>query len=227
MNMHLLAALFLSAAPAIAQQSISTLPPPVVTDPQDSGVARQCAGERSLCLGHHGRPDHRSRTAARSDRSRGASTRLGRPPADGDRLRQRPRRAIHHAGLDARCGKRGDRLTLPAEAGCRGAGLQRLDRPRRRHCPDRLFPQRRCASRGARKRRQGQDRVHRPQYDAGAGRLGLRPVRRAHGGRVRRSPRSKARSRSSSARLAPTIIAIRTPAFNISPMAQSRSRQAH
>src|SRR4051794_25859030 len=34
MNKHLFAALFLSAAPAIAQQSISTLPPPVVTDPR-------------------------------------------------------------------------------------------------------------------------------------------------------------------------------------------------
>jgi len=34
MNKHLFAALFLSAAPAIAQQSISTLPPSVVTDPR-------------------------------------------------------------------------------------------------------------------------------------------------------------------------------------------------
>lgn len=34
MNKHLFAALFLSATPAIAQQSISTLPPPVVTDPR-------------------------------------------------------------------------------------------------------------------------------------------------------------------------------------------------
>ena len=34
MKSHLLAALLLSAAPALAQQSISTLPPPVLTDPK-------------------------------------------------------------------------------------------------------------------------------------------------------------------------------------------------
>ena len=34
MKKYLVAALLLSAAPALAQQSISTLPPPVVTDPR-------------------------------------------------------------------------------------------------------------------------------------------------------------------------------------------------
>ena len=73
---------------------------------------------------------------------------------------------------------------------------------------------------------QGQDRLHRPQHDARAGRLRLRPVRCAAAAGPDALPRSRARSRSSSARSAPITTATRTPACNISPMAPSRSPPA-
>ena len=72
--------------------------------------------------------------------------------------------------------------------------------------------QRRCAARRARRRGARQDRVRRPSHAADPGRLGLRPVRRAAPpGPDHRQPEGRAR-RSSSARSAPTITAIRTPA---------------
>ena len=68
------------------------------------------------------------------------------------------------------------------------------------------------ALRRARQRGQRQDRVHRPSHDAGPGRLGLWPVRRAAAaGPDDRLAKGRAR-RSSSARSAPTITATRTPA---------------
>ena len=145
--------------------------------------SRRCAtmrSQRRLCLGHRRRADDRSRPAPRRHRSRGARARLGGRQAEVAGLRQRPRRAVHDAGLDARGGKRGDRRALPAEAGRRRARQQRLDRPGRHHrrsrrlrlaCPT-LEAAPDCAVRG---KIVFVDHAMPPD----AGRLGLRLVRRA------------------------------------------------
>ena len=94
------------------------------------------------------------------------------------------------SGCAARSGPRSSRPSRSSMAvtalGNSGATPARGHRGR----GDRLR-QRRRARGGARRQRARQDRLHHPCHGADAGRIGLRPVRRAARARVRRSPSRK------------------------------------
>ena len=110
MKPYLLAALLLaSAAPALAQTSTATLPPPVLVDPKVAALR-----DDALENDHYAwdiveglTTEVGQRLAGTEAEARARDWAVKR--ADGARLLQRPRRAVHHAGVDARRGKRRDR----------------------------------------------------------------------------------------------------------------------
>ena len=114
------------AAPARRSPSPSLAFAQTAAD-QAERAARRRARQRHGRLGHRRGADHRGRPAPGRHRGRGAGARLGGAAADGARLRQRPCRAVRHAGLGARRGAGRDRLALPAAAGRDRARQQRRD----------------------------------------------------------------------------------------------------
>ena len=180
MTKVILASLLLATAvPALGQQSTTSLPPPVLTNPKVAVLRDNALENDHYAWGiTEGLTTEVGQRLAATE-AEAARPGLGRPPPEGDGFRERPRRALHYAGLDPRRRERRDRFPVPAEAGDCGTRLQWLDRTGRRHRPDRLFRKRRCLARCTGQRGSGQDRFHRPPHDARPGWLGLWSVRRA------------------------------------------------
>ena len=174
---YLFAALLPFGRPCLAQQSTSTLPPPVLIDPRVAALR-----DDALENDHYAwditeglTTEVGQRLAATEAEARARDWAVRR--ADRDRIRQRPCRALHHARLDARGGKRRDRPPSPRSWLSRRWATAARPAPKASLARSPISPaSMRFAWRP--KALSGQDRVHRPPYDAGAGRLGLRPVRR-------------------------------------------------
>ena len=223
MKSYLLAALLISAAPALAQTSITTLPPPAVDNPKVAALR-----DNALDNDHYAwdiveglTTEVGQRLAATEAEARARDWAVKRLTAMGFAN-------VHVEPFDMPVWARGAESAeivspFPQKLAVAALGYSGSTGPRAspaKSSISRVLDALRARPTARSKARSCSSTTtwSRPRTARGT----ASSARRAARGRP--SPRSKARSASSSARLAPTIIATRTRACNISPTARPRSR---